>query len=167
MRKLKAAIMRWLGVPEAFSRPLTASARTALELGAVEARGFHHDFIGTEHVLLGLLQTEGGVIPKVLKRMGVDSGVVRSQIERIVGSGPKSWNASTLPYTPRVMASLALAGREAKALNQSLVGSGHIFLGLLREDSGVAAVVLKELGVNMQNARAEVQRELGMNSSAA
>jgi hypothetical protein len=157
--RLKAAIARLLGFPVPISKSFTAGARDALELGAMEARGFHHDFIGTEHVLLGLLKTETGVVPNVLRRLGVDACRVRSEIEKIVGCGPSGRNTPTLPYTPRVREALELARREAS--NQPVVGAEHIFLGLLREGSGVAAVVLKTLGVDIRTARDEVHRELG------
>jgi hypothetical protein len=159
LKRLKAAIARWLGFPVPISKSFTAGARSALELGAMEARGFDHDFIGTEHVLLGLLQTETGVVPNVLRRLGVDARRVRSEIEKIVGCGPSGHMVSTLPYTPRARKALELARREAS--NQSVVGAEHIFLGLLREGSGVAAVVLKALGVDVRAARDEIHRELG------
>jgi ATP-dependent Clp protease ATP-binding subunit ClpC len=100
--------------------------------------------------------------------MGVDHKTVRTEIEKIVGPGADaSDHARTPPYTPRVRRSLVLAGSEAKALSQIHVGPEHIFLGLLREGGGVAAVVLKSLGVNMQTARAEILKELGRSQPGA
>jgi len=159
LQRFKAAIARFLGLPVPNHKSLSAGARDALELGALEARGFHHDFIGTEHVLLGLLQTETGMVSNVLRRMGVDHRRVRSEIEKIVGCGPSGHNASTLPYTPRVQEALKLARKEASS--QPTVGAEHIFLGLMREGSGVAAVVLKGLGVDVEKTREELRRELG------
>lgn len=165
LQKLKAAIARLLGIPVPISKSFTTGARDALELSAIEARGFHHDFIGTEHVLLGLLKTKTGVVPNVLRRFGVDANRVRSEIEKIVGCGPSGHNTSTLPYTPRARRALELARLEAS--NQPVVGAEHVFLGLLREGSGVAAIVLKELGVDVQRTREEIRRELDLGDTAA
>jgi hypothetical protein len=161
LQKLKDALLRFIGVPLPPPIVLTACARETLELGAREALGFHHDFIGTEHVLLGLLELKSGVVRGVLQKMGVDQGTVRSEIEKIVGIGRAQPTSHALPYTPRVKKALRIAGSEARSLNQIHVDAGHLFLGLLREGGGVAALVLKTLGVNIQTAREEMLRELG------
>lgn len=163
---LKNTLLSFLGVPPAYPNTFTASAQRTLELGGREALGFHHDFIGTEHVLLGLLELETGVVANVLAKMGVDHRVVRSEIEKIVGNGPTQQFATTLPYTPRTKKALELAGKEARTFNHDRVSPEHIFLGLLLEGSGVAALVLKNLGVNIQTAREQTLRELGGNQSA-
>jgi len=158
---LKSALLRFIGMalppPDAF----TACARETLELGGKEALGLHHHFIGTEHVLLGLLELKTGVVCGVLHRLGVDRKIVRTEIEKVVGPGPAEQMTEMPPYTPRVKKALAIAGSEARALNHTHVGAEHIFLGLLLEGGGVAARVLKNLGVNIQTAREEIQRELG------
>jgi len=167
LQRWKVALLAFIGFPLPFPNALTAGALETLELGGKEALGFHHDFIGTEHVLLGLLELKTGSVRGVLHRMGVDHKTERSEIEKIVGKGPAQWTPRTPPYTPRVKQALALANAEARALHQTHVSAEHIFLGLLREGSGVAAVVLKSLGVNIQTARAEIYRELGRNQPGA
>jgi hypothetical protein len=166
-QKWKAALLRFIGVPS-HPRPLalTTGAGEILDCGGREARGFQHDFIGTEHVLLGLLEAKTGVVPGVLQRMGVDPKTVRDEIGKIVGPGRAQGACPAPPYTPRVKKALELAGAEARALNRTQVDGEHIFLGLLREGSGVAAMVLKSLGVNTQTAREEVIRELGRQPGA-
>lgn len=134
------------------------AVRQCLVIAHQEAREFHHDFIGTEHVLLGLLADENTCVSKVLEKMGVRSGTVRAEIEKIVGSFPQSHLVQAQPYTPRAKKALAIAMREAKAMRRDRVDSEHVFLGLIREGSGVAALVLKKLGVNVWDAREEILR---------
>lgn len=139
----------------------TDSARQTLALAREEAPRMHHDFIGTEHVLLGLTESPAGVVPKIMQRLGVDSAKVRLEIEKWVGLGqPAARIPAEIPYTPRAKRALSLAAKEAKALNQSQIGAEHIFLGLLLEGHGVAALVLKSLGVDPERIRAEIRREL-------
>lgn len=144
----------------------TSEAWQSFEIAGVEASRFHHDFIGTEHVLLGLLESENSCVPNVLRKMGVSRETVRGEIEKIVGNGPQSQTNRTPPYTPRAMKALKLAILEAKALRCDRVDAGHIFLGLLREGGGVAARVLSGLGVNATKARAEVCEELAKRKDA-
>jgi hypothetical protein len=139
------------------------SARRTLELARTEAPRLHHSFVGTEHVLLGLLALEDGVVPNVLKRMGVDRESLRKQIESWVSSFPFQKMPARLPYTPRVKKSLRLAAREAKASHHDRVGAEHIFLGLLLEGDGVAGRVLKNLGISSAATREEILREQGRN----
>jgi hypothetical protein len=138
---------------------LTPVARRSLGFAHDEASQFHHDFIGTEHVLLGLLKLEDGAVRNVLERMGADYGTVRAEIEKVVGSGPSRPAADVLPYTPRVKKALRLAAAEAKTMNNSHTSSEHVLLGLLVEGRGVAALVLKDLNINPETARAEILRE--------
>jgi hypothetical protein len=163
LQRLKCALLGFIGIPLPFPRALTAAARETLELGGKEALGFHHDFIGTEHVLLGLLELKTGVARGVLRKLGVNPQIVRSEIEKIVGVGPSQRATRALPYTPRVKKALKIAGSEARSLNTNHVDAEHVFLGLLLEGSGVAALVLKTLGVDIQRARAAVLKELGRN----
>jgi hypothetical protein len=137
----------------------TPSARQTLELARTEAPRLHHNFVGTEHVLLGLLALENGVVPNVLKRMGVDREGLRKQVEQWVSVFPSEKMTAKLPYTFRVKKALRFAAGEAKACRQACVGAEHIFLGLLRERDGVAARVLKNLGVKIQTAREEILNE--------
>jgi hypothetical protein len=157
--KLKSLLTKTPDVPWSVPDALTQEGIIALEAGRAEALCFHHDFIGTEHVLLGLLAAETSSASNVLRKMGVSRETVRVQIERIVGSGPKSHNAQSLPYTPRAKRALELAAREARCLHNNHVDPRHIFLGLLLEGHGVAALVLKSLGVDVQKVRSEIERE--------
>lgn len=138
----------------------TPRAQQVLALARKEADRFHHNYVGTEHILLGLIKLGQGVAVSVLQKMGLDLETVRSAVEKQVGSGPEGKASGSIPYTPRVKKVLALAGKEAKALNHSYVGTEHILLGLLREGEGVAARVLKSLEVDIERTRNEILREL-------
>jgi hypothetical protein len=153
-RKLKGLFVEPV-VPGAF----TPGAWQTLELARLEAPRLHHNFVGTEHVLLGLLALENGAVPNVLKRMDVDRASLRKQVEQWISIFPSSKTMTRLPYTPRVKKALRLAAREAKASQQACVGAEHIFLGLLLEGDGVAGRVLRNVGVNIQTARAEILKE--------
>src|SRR5437660_946410 len=130
----------------------TPRAQQVLQLARKEADRFNHNYVGTEHLLLGLIKLGQGVAVNVLQKMGLDLETVRMEVEKQVGSGPETKMVGNVPYTPRVKKVLALAGKEAKALNHSYVGTEHILLGLLREGEGVAARVLKSPEVNSRNA---------------
>ena len=143
----------------------TPRAQQVLALSRKEADRFHHNYVGTEHLLLGLINLGQGVAVNVLQRMGLDLQTVRSAVEKQVGTGPESKPSGNIPYTPRVKKVLALAGKEAKALNHSYVGTEHILLGLLREGEGVAARVLKSLDVDIERCRNEILSELDPNFS--
>jgi ATP-dependent Clp protease ATP-binding subunit ClpC len=126
----------------------TPRAQQVLALARKEADRFNHNYVGTEHLLLGLIKLGQGVAVNVLTKLGLDLETVRLQVEQQVGSGPETKMVGNIPYTPRVKKVLALASKEAKALNHSYVGTEHILLGLLREGEGVAAQVLRNLEVN-------------------
>ena len=143
----------------------TPRAQQVLALARKEADRFHHNYVGTEHILLGLINLGQGVAVNVLQKMGLDLQTVRSAVEKQVGTGPESKPSGNIPYTPRVKKVLALAGKEAKALNHSYVGTEHILLGLLREGEGVAARVLKSLEVDIERCRNEILSELDPNFS--
>ena len=143
----------------------TPRAQQVLALARKEADRFHHNYVGTEHLLLGLINLGQGVAVNVLQKMGLDLQTVRSAVEKQVGTGPESKPSGNIPYTPRVKKVLALAGKEAKALNHSYVGTEHILLGLLREGEGVAARVLKSLDVDIERCRNEILAELDPNFS--
>ncbi len=128
-----------------------------------EADRFNHNYVGTEHLLLGLIKLGQGVAVNVLQKMGLDLETVRMEVEKQVGSGPETKMVGNIPYTPRVKKVLALAGKEAKSLNHSYVGTEHILLGLLREGEGVAARVLKNLEVDIERTRNEILKELDPN----
>jgi len=138
----------------------TPRAQQVLALARKEADRFHHNYVGTEHILLGLIKLGQGVAVSVLQKMGLDLETVRAAVEKQVGTGTETKTAGSIPYTPRVKKVLALAGKEAKTLNHSYVGTEHILLGLLREGEGVAARVLKSLEVDIERTRQEILREL-------
>src|SRR5881397_1467357 len=141
----------------------TPRAQQVLALARKEADRFNHNYVGTEHLLLGLIKLGQGVAVNVLQKMGLDLETVRMEVEKQVGSGPETKMVGNVPYTPRVKKVLALAGKEAKALNHSYVGTEHILLGLLREGEGVAARVLKNLEVDIERTRNEILKELDPN----
>ena len=138
----------------------TPRAQQVLALARKEADRFHHNYVGTEHILLGLIKLGQGVAVSVLQKMGLDLETVRAAVEKQVGTGQETKTPGSIPYTPRVKKVLALAGKEAKTLNHSYVGTEHILLGLLREGEGVAARVLKSLDIDIERTRNEILREL-------
>ncbi len=167
LRKLKAFV---LGGREAAFPSLenfTPAARQSLDLAPAQARGFHHDFVGTEHVLLGLAHAQSGRVFNVLQRLGLSRETIRAEVEKIVTPGPVRSRNVNIPFTPRAQRALQLAAAEAKALKQPNVSAEHIFLGLIREGSGVAALALKNLGVQIEKARSELLKEMHANPGAA
>ena len=143
----------------------TPRAQQVLALARKEADRFNHNYVGTEHLLLGLIKLGQGVAVSVLERMGLDLESVRMEVEKQVGTGPDQKVTGNIPYTPRVKKVLALSNKEAKALNHSYVGTEHILLGLLREGEGVAARVLQTLDVDIQRTRNEILAEIDPNFS--
>jgi ATP-dependent Clp protease ATP-binding subunit ClpC len=144
----------------------TPRAQQVLALARKEADRFNHNFVGTEHLLLGLIKLGQGVAVNVLQKMGLDLETVRMEVEKQVGTGPDQRVVGNIPYTPRVKKVLALAAKEARALNHTYVGTEHILLGLLREGDGVAARVLKNLDVDIEQTRQEILKELDPNFSS-
>src|SRR5215813_10722208 len=119
----------------------TPRAQQVLALARKEADRFNHNYVGTEHLLLGLIKLGQGVAVNVLQKMGLDLETVRLEVEKQVGSGPETKMVGNVPYTPRVKKVLALSGKEPKPLKPSYVRNEHIFLGLLREGEGPDAKV--------------------------
>ncbi len=156
-------VVRRLGIGNAMMNDFTPRAQQVLALARKEAERFNHNYVGTEHLLLGLIKLGQGVAVNVLQRMGLDLERVRLEVEKHVGSHPETNMIGNIPYTPRVKKVLALAAKEAKALNHSYVGTEHILLGLLREGEGVAARVLKSLEVDPARTRNEILKELDPN----
>jgi len=138
-------------------------ARRILTLAQEEARHLNHSFIGTEHILLGLVREEEGVAAKVLINLGVSLSKVRSAVEFIIGRGEKS-GSGEIGLTPRAKKVIELAIDEARHLGHNYIGTEHILLGLLREKEGVAAGVLDSLGITLERARAEITRILSQGS---
>ena len=143
----------------------TPRAQQVLAFARKEADRFHHNFVGTEHLLRGLISLGQGVAVNVLQKMGVDLERVRVEVEKQVGTGPDQKMFGNVPYTPRVKKVLLLAAKEAKTLNHTYVGTEHILLGLLREGDGVASRVLQNLEVDIELTRQEILKELDPNLS--
>lgn len=139
----------------------TDRARKVMALARKEAQRFSHDFIGTEHILLGLVQEGSGVAANVLKNLDVDSGKIRAEIERQVQGGHSIVHMGQLPFTPRAKRVLELCQEAAKELRHNYIGTEHLLLGLIREEQGVAATVLKDLGLRLEDVRSEVLEILG------
>ena len=145
----------------------TPRAQQVLALARKEADRFNHNYLGSEHLLLGLIKLGQGVAVNVLQKLGLDLETVRMEVEKQVGPGPDQKMIGNIPYTPRVKKVLSLAQKEAKALNHTYVGTEHILLGLLREGEGVAARVLKNLDVDIEQTRQEILKELDPNFTAS
>jgi hypothetical protein len=141
----------------------TPRAQQVIALARKETDRFNHKFVGTEHLLLGLIALGQGVAVNVLQKMGLDLETVRMEIEKQVGTGPNQKMIGHIPYTPRVKKVLALADKERKALNHTYLGTEHILLGLLREGDCVAARVLQILEVDIEQTRFEILKELDPN----
>ena len=141
----------------------TPRAQQVLALARKEADRFNHNFLGTEHLLLGLIKLGQGVAVNVLQKIGLDLETVRKEVEKRVGFGPDRKSLGNAPYTPRVKKVLDLAKREAKNLNHTYIGTEHILLGLLREGDGVAAQILRSLDVDIKQTRQEILKELDPN----
>ena len=137
----------------------TERARRVLTLAQEEAQRFNHNYIGTEHLLLGLVREGDGVAAKVLGNLGVELNKVRSAVEFIIGRGDRS-TSGEIGLTPRAKKVIELAVDEARRLNHSYIGTEHLLLGLVREGEGIAAGVLESLGVNLERVRAETTRIL-------
>jgi Clp amino terminal domain, pathogenicity island component len=137
----------------------TERARKVMVLAQDEARHFNHNYIGTEHILLGLVSEGSGVAAQALSSLGITLEAVRSQVESIVGYGEGT--GSQIPFTPRSKKVLELALREAMQIGHNYMGTEHLLLGLVRENEGVAARVLSNLNVDPGRVRREVLRRIG------
>jgi ATP-dependent Clp protease ATP-binding subunit ClpC len=138
----------------------TERARQVVVLAQDEAQALKHNYVGTEHILLGLLREEEGIAARVLRSLAVELEAVREQVGRIVGTGEEA-TSGQIPFTPRAKKVLELALREAKDMGHSYIGTEHVLLGLAREGEGVAARILLDLGVDAERIRAEVLQLLG------
>jgi ATP-dependent Clp protease ATP-binding subunit ClpC len=139
----------------------TDRARKVMALANQEAQRFNHEYIGTEHILLGLVKEGSGVGANVLKTLDVDLRKVRLEVEKLVKSGPDMISMGKLPQTPRAKKVIEYAIEEARNLNHNYVGTEHLLLGLIREHDGVAAQVLRNLGLKLEDVREEVLSILG------
>jgi ATP-dependent Clp protease ATP-binding subunit ClpC len=139
----------------------TDRARKVMQLANQEAQRFNHEYIGTEHILLGLVKEGSGVAANVLKNLDVDLRKIRLEVEKLVQSGPEMVTMGKLPQTPRTKKVIEYSMEEARNLNHNYVGTEHVLLGLLREQEGVAAQVLMNLGLKLEEVREEVLNLLG------
>jgi ATP-dependent Clp protease ATP-binding subunit ClpC len=133
----------------------TERARRVVVLAQEEARMLNHNYIGTEHILLGLAREGEGVAARALESLGISLEAVRQQVEEIIGRGQEA-PSGHIPFTPRAKKVLELSLREAQQLGHNYIGTEHILLGLIREGSGVAAQVLVKLGADLNRARQQV-----------
>src|SRR5919107_688376 len=144
----------------------TDRVRKVLQMAREEAARLHHEYVGTGHILLGLIREGEGVAAAVLTNLNVDLEDIQQKIEETVKKGKAAAAAGPdLPYTSRAKKVLELAMTEARELNHSYVGTEHLLLGLLREEKGIAAQVLTDAGVNLEQSRAETLRLLGTDVS--
>ncbi len=141
----------------------TDRARKVMQLANQEAQRFNHEYIGTEHILLGLVKEGSGVAANVLKNLDIDLRKIRLEVEKIVQAGPDMVTMGKLPQTPRAKKVIEYSIEEARNLNHNYVGTEHLLLGLLREQEGVAAQVLMNLGLKLEDVREEVLNLLGHN----
>lgn len=139
----------------------TERARKVIILAKEEARRFNHDYIGTEHILLGLIREGEGVAAAVLQKIGVSLENIRLEIEKLVQPGPATQIIGDIPFTPRAKKALELAAEEARSLGHNYIGTEHLLLGLIREGEGVASQVLLNLGLDLNAVRNEIMELLG------
>ncbi len=144
----------------------TDRARKVMALANQEAQRFNHEYVGTEHILLGLVKEGQGVAANVLQNLSIDLKKIRLEVEKIVKSGPDMVTMGKLPQTPRAKKVIEFAIEEARNLGHNYVGTEHLLLGLLREHDGVAAQVLMNLGLKLDDVRAEVLNILGASVEA-
>jgi ATP-dependent Clp protease ATP-binding subunit ClpC len=143
----------------------TDRAKKVMNLARQEAQRFNHEYLGTEHVLLGLVQEGSGVAASVLRNMEVDLAKIRTEVEKLVKSGPSMVTMGQLPFTPRAKKVLELSMEEAGNLGHNYIGTEHLLLGLIKENEGIAAKVLTNLGVKLEDVREEVLEFLGAEPS--
>ena len=139
----------------------TERARKVIILAKEEARRFNHDYIGTEHILLGLIREGEGVAAAVLQKLDVSLENIRIEIEKLVQPGPTTQIIGDIPFTPRAKKALELAAEEARSLGHNYIGTEHLLLGLIREGEGIASQVLLNLGMDLNSVRNEVMGLLG------
>ena len=144
----------------------TNRARQVVILARNEADRFNHNYVGTEHLLLGLIKLGQGVAVNVLKKMGIDFEIVRDEVSKAVTPGPETKTVGEIPLTPGAKKVIEYAWEDAQKLGHNYVGTEHLLLGLLREEEGVAARILANLGVDVNKVREEIMNELGASYGA-
>ena len=140
----------------------TDCARKVMQFANQEAQRFNHDYIGTRHILLGLVKESSGVAANVLKNLEVDLRKIRLEVEKRIQNGPDWVNMGKLPQTPHAKHVIEYSMEESRNLGHNYVGTEHILLGLLRDEETVAAQVLMNLGLRLENVRAEILEILGL-----
>ena len=146
-----------------FTSNFTPGAQNVLVLALGEADRLHQNFLGTSHLLLGLIRRGQGVAVNVMRKLGLNLEIIRAEVEKQIGTGADQKMSGAGSYTPRAKRAIALAQIEARSLGHAYVGTEHLLLGLLREGDGVAAKVLRSLNVNIQQCREEILKELDPN----
>ncbi len=144
----------------------TERARKVILLAKEEAKRFNHDYIGTEHILLGLIREGEGVAAAVLQKLGLSPEKIRLEVEKLVQSGPSTMVSGDIPFTPKAKKVIELAMEEARSLGHNYIGTEHLLLGLIREGEGVASQVLMNLGLDLNRVRNEVITLLGSSTPA-
>src|SRR5688572_9549432 len=139
----------------------TERARKVILLAKQEAKRFNHDYIGTEHILLGLLREGEGVAAAVLQSLNMNLDNIRLEVEKLVQPGPTTVVSGDLPFTPKAKKVMELAMDEARALGHNYIGTEHLLLGLIREGEGVASQVFMNMGLDLEKVREEVIKLLG------
>src|ERR1041385_6334492 len=139
----------------------TDRAKKVMNLARQEAQRFNHEYLGTEHILLGLVQEGSGVAANVLRNMNIDLAKIRTEVEKLVKTGPPMVTMAQLPFTPRATQGPQLSMEEAGNLGHNYIGTEHLLLGLIKENEGIAAKVLTNLGVKLEEVREEVLEFLG------
>jgi ATP-dependent Clp protease ATP-binding subunit ClpA len=155
------------GGPAMYER-FTDRSRKVMKLANEEARRFNHEYVGTEHMLLGLVKEGSGVAANVLKNLDVDLRKVRREVERVVQTAvaADAWEAQKLPFTPRAKEAIEVAMKEARGLHHNYIGTEHLLLGLIGARESVAAQVLLNFGLTADRIRTDVQALLGLSPAA-
>jgi ATP-dependent Clp protease ATP-binding subunit ClpC len=143
----------------------TDRARKVMQLANREAQRFNHEYIGTEHILLGLVKEGSGVAANALKNLEIDLHKIRLEVEKIVQPGPDMVTVAKFPHRPQAKKVIEYSIEEARSLNHDYVSTEHLLLGLLREQEGVAAQVLMNLGLKLEDVRGAVLNLLGQSSA--
>ncbi|MCP4649151.1 MAG: ATP-dependent Clp protease ATP-binding subunit [PVC group bacterium] len=144
----------------------TERARKVILLAKEEAKRFNHDYIGTEHMLLGLIKEGEGVAAAVLQNLGLNLDMIRLEVEKLVQPGPSTVTSGDIPFTPKAKKVIELSMDEARNLGHNYIGTEHLLLGLIRENEGVASQVLLNLGLDLNKVRKEIMELLGTTSAA-
>ena len=145
----------------------TERARKVILLAKEEAKRFNHDYIGTEHVLLGLIKEGEGVAAAVLQNLGLNLDMIRLEVEKLVQPGPSTVTSGDIPFTPKAKKVIELAMDEARGLGHNYIGTEHLLLGLIRENEGVASQVLLNLELDLNKVRREIMELLGTSATNA